>query len=275
MPEKTESKLRTLRQVRKQTIEGIAAEAEITYKTLSEIERGITRQPSREILYKILEVLDQYAEVSTEDRQAIFVSYGYKKPYPLPTKTEIEFARRHWREVYGQIPYPAYLVDFSQRLLDWNRYTIRLLGMRYNDPRLSFFQNVTIFDVTFKLASSLVEILNRDEYISDLVRTMKAEFEPYKDEPWCAECINQARMNYPDFRNLWDSFSEKDLPLSGMGNTVPIILRVPQEGKLKFQLSRIIFAADPRFFIVQWIPIDEVTMVKCLVWKQEDSDTLY
>lgn len=266
-------KLRVLREQRQETLEHIATDAGITYRTLWKNEQGITQQPARAILHAIVEALDQCAPVSAGEWQAVFDTYGYRKPYPLPTEEEIEEARQQWRAGYGHIGLPAYLVDFSQRLLDWNRYAPRLIGMRYDDIRTRRFQNVTLFDVIFDLAQRFVRIENRREYLPSLVHVMKSELQLYKDEPWYAPCIATAQQNYPHFRKLWESFPEDSFQASLTGLTVPIRLHVPGESSvLTFQLVKIDFVGDVRFRIVQWIPVGAVTTQTCLAWVCEESD---
>ncbi|MBN1875183.1 MAG: helix-turn-helix transcriptional regulator [Anaerolineae bacterium] len=269
----SDKRLRKLRLARKKTIEHIAMDSEITYKALSDIERGITKQPSRETLYRILEALDRYASVSAEDWQTVFGAYGYKKPYPLPTEEEIEKARKQWHKDYGHITHPAYLIDFSQRLLDWNKYAPRLLGLRSDDMRLRHFQDVTIFDVTFGLSPKFIKIVNQDEYLPSLVYVIKSELQPYKNEPWYAKCVSTAQERYPDFKKLWESFHDDDFQASLAGLSLPIVLNFPESSlTFTFQLVRIDFVADERFRIVQWIPVDEITMRKCLEWAQEETN---
>lgn len=264
--------IRMLRKERKETIEHLAIDAGITYKALCEIERGITKQPSRETLYNILEALSQYARVSIEDWGRVFQFYGYTKPHPLPTEEEIEKAKSHWRRDYGHIPYPAYLVDFSQRLLDWNRYAPRLLGMRHDDVRIKWFQNVTILDITFGLSPYFVSIKNSEEYLPSLVHVIKSELQPYKDEPWYHKFISTAREKYPLFKQLWDALPDESFQASLSGVAVPILLGLPGEPEpLKFQLVRINFVADERFIIVQWIPVNDVAIRKCHEWINEEG----
>ena len=143
--------------------------------------------------------------------------------------------------------------------------------MRCDDPKLALFEDITIFDLTFGLVPQLVTIENQGEYLSDLVRTMKSEFRPYRDEFWYVKRIREARKKYPEFEKLWDAIPDNDLSPCGMGNVIPIVLRVPHEGVLKFRLLGVHFANDRRFRVVQWIPVDEITALKCLVWKQEED----
>ncbi len=265
-------KLRELRLERSETIEHIAIDAGITYKALSEIERGITKRPSWENLYSILEALEEYGEIGGEDWQIVFESYGYRKPYPLPSEGEIKQARQQWREDYGHIIYPAYLVDFSQRVLDWNRYAPKLLGMSRADLRTNLFQNVTVFDLAFGFSRRFIHVVNEEEYLYSFVYTTKNMMESYRDEPWYAKCMRVAWEQYPVFKKLWDSIPEDGPQPSLTGLAVPIVLDLPGESShLTFQLVKVDFVADERFWIVQWIPVDEITMRRCLEWVQEEA----
>ncbi len=265
-------RLRVIRKRCGETIENIATDAEITYKTLSEIERGITKQPCRENLNAILEALEQCGEVSTEDWQAVFEAYGYKKPCPLPVGTEIERAKQQWRVDYGHVTHPAYLIGFSERLLDWNKYAPRLLGLRYNDIRTRCFEGATMFDVTFNFSQGFITIENQAEYLLNYVYMTKSGLLPYKDESWYARRILTAQRKYPIFKQLWDSFPDDSFKTAFAGISIPIVLRLPEESdSLTFQFVKVAFAADERFLIIQWIPLDEITMRRCLAWVREES----
>ena len=97
---------------------------------------------------------------------------------------------------------------------------------------------------------------------------------PYINEPWYDECIDTAKQTYPDFQHLWDNTllvddedNKSDLDyILELCNNVPIKLRIPNMGKFHFQLVRITFVNDSRFWVVQWIPVNEITALKCLVW---------
>ncbi len=268
-----DQRLRQLRLIRKESIEHIATDAGITYKALSEIERGLTKHPSRENLYSILEVLNQCEPLGVEDWRLIFEAYGYKKPYPLPTNAEIETAKKQWREDYGHIVHPAYLVDCSQRLLDWNRYAPRLVGMHHDDISTKHFQNLTVFDIAFGLAENLVQIVNQEEYLPSFIHTTIGIMRPYQDEPWYAKSILAAQQKYPLFKELWESLHSDTFQASLTGLAVPIILSIPEESHhLTFQLVKVDFSGDERFWIVQWIPVDKITIHRCFEWVQEESD---
>ncbi len=264
------AKLRKLRKDRHETIENLATDAGITYKTLSEIERGVTKQPAKEILGKILKALAELAPLRLDEQESIYKAYGYKAPILLPTTEEIKAAVKVWHKSYN-VPKPAYLVDISQRLLAWNKYAIHLLGLRPNDPRLRNFKNITIFDFAFNsITAPLIEVVNINEYVPTLIKVMKMESEPYKGEPWYDKWINDTKQKYLGFRDLWDAAENNPLDL---GFADVIILRIPNEnGLFKFQLSRSPFATDSRFYTVTWDPVDQKTILKCAAWVDDDNE---
>jgi transcriptional regulator with XRE-family HTH domain len=262
--------LRTLRKTRKKSIDNIAIEAGITYKTLSDIERGITKQPAREVLQQILDALHRTSPLAVENQQEIMYAFGYQRPYPIPSQIEVAQAKIYWVELYDdQIPYPAYLGDIAQRLLAWNSAALRLFGFTRTDPRLEMIENITIFDLGFGLAPQLAPVLNKDEFFPELIRTMKAEFYPYRNEEWYHDCIQSVQEKYPYFDTLWRAVDEEEIKKTMMGNVVPIMIDVPEAGPLTFRLTRIPFANDPRFFISQWLPVDGKTMAVCADWRKQ------
>lgn len=266
--------LRRSRQDRKKKYgsrEHIASLAEIEPRTLSAIELGYTKQPSREILERILNALDSIDRVTLEQRHEVFAAYGYQKPYPIPNPNEIQLARKEWDSAYFRtVWYPAYLVDVAQRLLDWNPYAPKLLGLKSSDPRLRDFHGVDILDVTFKLSPRFIEIVNQTDYVPALIHTMKIQFQPYQHETWYLPWVQRAKTRYPLFAELWDAVPDSEpLPMS-LGNKIPIEIRIPPDSDvLTFQLVAVGFSNDPRFFVAQWIPVDEMTALKCLLWKKQ------
>ncbi len=269
------SQLRALRKARRETIENVAVDAGITYKTLSDIERGITKQPARVVIQQVLEALHRVQPLHVEDQQAVMVAFGYQKPYPIPSQIEIAQAKKFWHELYDdQIPYPAYLGDIAQRLFAWNSSALRLFGFTRADPRLKILENITIFDLGFALAPEIAPVLNKDQFFPDLIHTMKAEFYPYRNEDWYHTCINSVKEKYSYFNELWDAVDEEEIKKPILGSTIPIVIDVLGEGSLSFRLTRINFANDPRFFISQWLPVDDKTMSVCMVWNQQNKKAL-
>lgn len=259
---------------KKATKEYIAEFAGVTSKSLTAIEDGITKQPAREIIEAILDILSKFKEVEMMDKYNILAAYGYKAPIVPPSQEEGGRARKNWEQAYEKIWYPAYLVDIIHRLWAWNKYAPRLLGLKYNDPQVKEkFYNVDILDVIFKLAPQHIEITNRADYLPGLIYTMKSQFQPFINEPWYLKWVLDAQNRYPEFKNLWEKTPDNLLAPSTMGNQVPIAIRIKSESEiLRFQLTAVGFANDPRFIVAQWIPIDDITAIKCLLWMKQDEE---
>jgi len=130
---------------------------------------------------------------------------------------------------------------------------------------------ITVFDLTFGLADQFVRIVNREEYLPALILTIKNEMRLYVDEPWYHISITTALETYPEFRRLWETAPTGRDAQIGTGHHVPIILDVPHVGCITFQVLRFPFVVDSRFWIVQWLPVDESTVLHCLLWKKDEE----
>jgi hypothetical protein len=243
-------------------------------EALSNLERGLTRQPPLETLETLLDALHHVAPVPLTQRNAVREAWGYRPRFPLPTDEEIAWARQQWQQETATIPYPAYLVDCAQRLLIWNDHARKLIGLQANDPLLARFQHMTVFDLAFSpdhLAT--FQVANRDAFLAQVVFVLKCEFLPYMQEPWFADCIAVPRQRYPQFRDLWDAIPPQELPPLGQRTMGPLVYRHRSGQVLHFRLLGAEFIGDPRFRGVQYIPLDAVTMQQCGQWAAADSGT--
>lgn len=262
-------KARQNRAAKQGSREHIANLAGIETRSLALIELGTTQQPSREVLEKILNALDHLHPLLFFEKQEILQCYGYKSSFPIPTQSEIEWAKSEWRKVYETISFPAYLVDCIHRLLDWNEYAPRLLGLLPSSPELNVFKDKDVLDLLFQIAPQYVEILHAHEYIYSLIKTMKSEFALFVGEPWINDWINRAGKRYPQFRTVWNSIPDSvSTPI--IGNQVPLVLKSPHLTKpLIFHLTAVRMSGDPRFTIAQYIPFDDFTNLQCMLWRSE------
>lgn len=235
-------------------------------------ERGETEQPQYNRLSAILDALNDKQPIPIQDREWIMASFRFGDQYPIPSKSEIAVAQDEWENSYANIPYPAYYVDCSQRLLDFNVFAPKLVGLTKGDPRTKDFENITIFDLLFNVAPKYVEIVNPAEYVPDLIRSMKTQELRYRSESWYDSYIENVKEKYPGFAIMWDSVAYDELNPLSLGNNIPIQLAVPSAGLLTFRLVPISFNADPRFQVVQWIPMDLKSMLQCVTWVLEEDN---
>jgi len=254
--------LRVLRKQRGKSQERVAEDVGISYKCLSELERGITCQPPRELLEAVLKVLNGYKPVSMEEQRLVYIGFGYSPPCPLPMTDEIDEACQHWRAEYSNTPFPAYLSDVSQRLLAWNAAALRLVGLHPRDRRVWQFERATTIDLAFGLAQRFVEIENIEAYRHSFVGTLKRELRPYEAEDWYDRCIATAQRRYPDFKRLWEMAHPP--PVSPVGCPIPLRMRLPQMAPsagqtFTFRRDKAPFIGDPRFQTMLWLPDDAAT----------------
>jgi PAS domain-containing protein len=264
--------LRTLRRERALTIHTARQWSPLSPEALSNLERGVTRQPPLETLERLLDALHQVAPVPLAQRNAVRDAWGYRPRFPLPTADEIAWAQQQWQAESAAIPYPAYLVDCAQRLLIWNDHARKLLGVPATDPLLARLQHVTIFDLAYDPTyGAISQVENRDSFLATLVYVLKCEFLPYRDEPWFAACIDAPRARYPAFRAQWDAIPQHALQPLGQRTMGPMIYHHRDGGRLCFRLLGAEFLGDPRFRGVQYIPLDSATMQQCLRWADDGS----
>ncbi len=265
--------LRNLRIVRKISIEQTALEAGITYRALSNIEREITRTPSRDVLLKILDALEHVSPVSEKERREVLEAYGYKNATQLPSPDEIRLAQQQCRASLESLPYPAMLMDFSTRLLDWNKFTPRLLGMPHVPIQSTEYFQLNLLKAVFvPPINSFIE--NHTEYTRDMVRVIKRELIAHRMEPWYREHIDALVKSTPALHKVWNLVPDQETQQTDLpGITAPVSLKVPGLSQpMRFQLVRIPFARDTRFLILLALPLDVPSIKTCLEWVSSNGD---
>lgn len=179
----------------------------------------------------------------------------------LPSEEEIAQICERWVTQFNEYGYPAYLVDRRQKLLTWNKFAPKLLGLNSNSPELENFKNITIFELIFDIANNYVEIVNYESYLPDLIKTIKAQDIEYSEEAWYKPYIRDVLQKYPEFAQIWHNIkiNEDDINSIVLGNIVPIKLKMLNQPTeiAAFKLNRVPFANDPRFWTVLWIPIEK------------------
>ncbi len=263
--------LRALRQrregrKRKLTIEQVAEQSGITYRALWNIEHGNTAKPNKAVLDSILNTLDAFLPITIEQRNEVLMAFKYPPLLTPPTDVERTRVAVEWQNEYRHLTQPAYLVDFTQRLLAWNRYAPRILGMEYNDPRLRKLKGITIFDLAFNsdfIAAS--RITNGAEFLPNMIQVIKAEMEPFSDTNWYKELIDETSTKYPLFKSIWNSLPS-NLPMVRLRTMGPVQVQHPDGKILKFHLMGVDFVNDPRFRIVQYHPADVTTLSEWNKW---------
>ncbi len=263
--------LRSLRKTRtdaagkRLTIEGVARAAGFDYRTISDIERGVIPTPSLPTIQRIFAALDSFGDVSVADKNMVLQAYGYQPIFVPPTPAEIERACRLWLEEYQYIYLPSYLISYDQRVLVWNRYAPRMMGLTLETLPHGSVENVRVFDMLFnQQLPSTTRLLNADELAPKLLALVKTELRPFWGEAWYREMIRTARDNYPAFGAIWDAVPD-DLEAVSIRTVGPIRLQHDAHTVLTFNTYGADFVSDPRFRVVQYHPADPTTIT---IWNQ-------
>jgi transcriptional regulator with XRE-family HTH domain len=223
---------------------------------LSKIEQGRTFKPSREVVCRILEALDL---TEPEKNEALLVgSY-------IPTENEIKNAIKTVHEKLFSWPYPAYITDFTWRLVASNQPASKTF---YVPPKLNLIEEtINLLEFPFFPESALpLEISKGDDekniatFPIAQVAQFKIEQRMRKNEPWYRKLITKLMKN-ESFRQHWsevtpDSYRKKVLDYEYK------VVRGKWTGKsktLRFHILTSKLVDDPRFLIMLYLPADKET----------------
>ena len=253
--------LRKLRNDRGLSIVGLSGISSITYRTLQEIESGETARPGRSTLLAILRGLSGVKKLGPSERNRVLEPFGYRDQSLLPEGEEIVSIARQWERSVFELPHPAYLVDFAHRFITWNRYAPGVIGLPYGHPALEKMRGRTLFDLIFdRQFETAFAIKNKETFLPEMLYVMRCEFEPFKDDDWCKECIRKAREAHPQFRALWDKVQKMPVQELGLRTMGPIITQPAGGEELSFHLLGTDFVNDSRFRVIQYLPANVATM---------------
>ncbi len=257
------AKLRSLRQPAARTQLWVEIEAELGSGYLQRVESGRVAQPARATVERILAALG--ADYS-ERREALEL-FGYTVATPPPSEEEIAWARRVCRRELHDVAFPAYVLDCTHRLLAWNDYFPRLLGVAPNDPLLRCLAGRSMLAPWFDPTSPLARLIAEpDVFLPALIRALRYEMQQFHTEPWDAVLLAELMKDLPRFRTAWATVQNEPPPASAARALVPVRLLVPGSGALQFRLSTETFVGDARFRLVYYFPADTRTMRRCADW---------
>jgi transcriptional regulator with XRE-family HTH domain len=255
--------LRALRERAGRTQLWVEAEAGLGSGYLQRVESGKVVQPERPTLERILAALGaRYSE-----RRELLEQFGYTVAAAPPTVEEVAWARAVCRRELHEVAFPAYVLDCTHRLIAWNRYVPRLLGLPQDDASLGGLAHRSLLAAWFDPSSPLAPlVVEPDLFLPALIRAMRYEMEQFHAEPWYAALLGELWQELPLFRRYWRVIAAESPPVSAARALVPVRLAVPGAGVLQFRLSSERFTRDARFRVVYYFPADPVTMRVCAAW---------
>jgi transcriptional regulator with XRE-family HTH domain len=253
------TRLRALREARGRTQLWVEAEAELGSGYLQRVESGRVALPSRSTVERILTALDvRYGEA-----RELLDAFGYAMPAPLPSEADRAWAGATSQPDLDQVMFPAYALDCTARLVAWNGYLPRLIGLPPGAPLPSGLTRRSMLFWWFDAATPLGGMVREpDELHPAMARALRYELAHYPGEAWPDELIAEL-STMPRFRAVWSEIGREPPPAGPARARVPLRLRVPDAGDLKFRLASETFAHDPRFRTIYYFPTDPATIRWC------------
>lgn len=260
--------LRELREDRRRSQLWVEAEAALGTGYLQRLEAGRVVRPGSATVERILGALG----ARYDERRAILAAFGYAVATPLPTPADQRWAREECRAILDTVDFPAYALDCANRLVAWNRFFPRLLGVGPRDPLPTTLAGHSLVAPWFDPASRLAPLVAAPEqFLPALIRALRFEMRRFGDEPWYEPVVLAPLLALPRFRHYWTIVAqEPELPGAGRA-LVPVVLELPWAGRLQFRLAAEPFARDPRFRAIYYFPADARSMRQCAAWAEDGS----
>jgi transcriptional regulator with XRE-family HTH domain len=256
-------KLRALRERHGRTQLWVEVEAELGTGYLQRLESGRVVQPGRSTLERILGALGARY---TERRQVLEV-FGYTVATPQPDDADRAWAYATCQRELREVLFPAYALDCTSRLVAWNGYLPRLLGVAADDSLLAWLAERSVLAAWFDRSSPLAAlVVEPAAFLPALIRALRYEMQQIGAEPWAEAWLARMRADLPRFRDYWDTTEQEPASAGAARALVPVRLAVPGVGELQFRLSSEPFAQDARFRIIYYFPADPITMQQCAEW---------
>ena len=165
--------------------------------------------------------------------------------------------------------FPAYVLDCTHRLVAWNRYFPRLLGVGPGEPLPSALIGRSPLAPWFDPTSLLAPLVAEPErFLPALLRAFHFEMGRFGGEPWYREMVLEPLHALLRFRQYWAQVEAEPVAAGAGRALVPAILDLPHGGRLQFSLAAEPFTQDARFRSIYYSPADEHSMRQCIAWAE-------
>ena len=178
------AKLRALREGARRTQLWVEIEAGLGTGYLQRLESGRVVQPEHATLERILTAL----EARYSERREVLELFGYMVVTPLPSEEEIAWACAVCQRELHEVPFPAYVLDCTHRLLLWNHSVSRLFGKAPDDPTLGGLARQSLLAAWFDTGSPLAPLVAEpDTFLPAIIRALRYEMQQFRTETWHTE----------------------------------------------------------------------------------------
>lgn len=225
---------------------------------LSKIEQGRVGKPTRETIEKITNAL----ELTDQERGEFLLVGGY-----VPLEAEVKVVLDQVKPKIDNWTYPAYLMDFSFRLLYTNLLNLKVLGLDTKWQKIieKDKPNALLFpflpnDVFSTKVSKGEDAESLKSFQIAQIATFKTEAYKYQNEPWYQKVV-QELMSNNDFKKLWPQIDQKDYHKKFYDYEFKRIEGEydGEKATLNFHIYTTKLISDPRFQVVLYYPADQST----------------
>lgn len=225
---------------------------------LSRIEQGKTVKPTRETVDRLMGVL----RLDRNERGQLLLAGGY-----LPTMEEIAEIRREVKPLLDKWPYPAYLLDFAWRLIEWNKQAAEIYellpdieaGLHKNPPNSLEFLFMDGF-IQNRYLKDEVELQHWHNLILEKLVRFRLANASNTSEKWYQDFMGKM-MKVKLFTRMWQQ-AQQECQERGIANYEhKLLVDVKDTSKrLDLHIMRSALLQDVRFQMNYHIPGNEETM---------------
>lgn len=225
---------------------------------LSKIEQGRAPKLKRETLDKLFSALG----LEEYERGDFLYTGGY-----LPTDEEIQKVLEQVKNKIDTWPYPAYLMDFSWRLLFCN--IPNLLAINFGEDALEFVNTTktNILEYAVMPSDQFPSTVEKGDSPNSLkpfaiaqIASFKTENYRFQNEDWYKKLVKKL-MKYKTFKELWPLISQRDYmkELQDYEFKRTTFFKGGQKIVLNFHMYTSRLISNPQLQIVLYHPADEFT----------------
>jgi transcriptional regulator with XRE-family HTH domain len=156
--------------------------------SLSKIEKGVTKHPTRKTIDKLCSVLN----LKPEEKNNLLLSGGYR-----PTKKEIKHIRKFTHSIISDWPYPATVYDFSWRILNENKVTKKLYYSTDKEYLMVKKDLTNVLELNFDPKYSLFEFFSKKEqdFITQITARFIIESKGRTSQKWYTDLMRKLMKN--------------------------------------------------------------------------------
>jgi hypothetical protein len=166
------------------------------------------------------------------------------------------------------VPFPAYLLDCTHRLVAWNSLTPKLFRLEGAANGMARLANASMLRVLFDPAYGVTQLIHNPEtFFPAAIRALRYEMRRFRGERWYEAVLDDLRR-CPLFEHYWLTLQSEPLQPIAARPLTPIELSARSSGPLKFRLASEVLAEDRRFRVIYYLPADSITMQTCASWSE-------